>query len=181
MIYVVTDEYRSDTIKVFMPYKPEEVKQDLRAKGKTVEKKKDIKTGKTVSALNNANAPLVIAPGDSSRISGNSIAKAVNANSGRNECKTNASQNDFIKLRKEMAAQDGDEEMIAIARKTFRIKCFSSEQVKNLSVLFLKDEGKYNFLDAAYLHVNDESNFSQLESLLTDAYYLNRFRAMLRH
>lgn len=80
-----------------------------------------------------------------------------------------------------MAAQKSDENMIVIARKTFVSKCFSTEQVKNLSSLFLKDEGCYNFFDAAYPHVNDTQNFQTLVSRLTDEYYINRFKAMIRH
>ncbi len=97
------------------------------------------------------------------------------------DCKSMATDEDFLKLRKKMAAQKSDENMIVIARKTFVSKCFSTEQVKNLSSLFLKDEGCYNFFDAAYPHVNDTQNFQTLVSRLTDEYYINRFKAMIRH
>ena len=71
--------------------------------------------------------------------------------------------------------------MIAVARKTFKSTCFSTEQIKNLSVLFLKDDGRYKFFDAAYPFVYDTQNFSSLQQLLTDPYFIDRFKAMIRH
>jgi hypothetical protein len=97
------------------------------------------------------------------------------------DCKTYASDEDFLKLRKKMAAEDTDDAMIAIAQKFFKAKCYTTDQVKNLSALFLKDAGKYRFFDLAYQFVSDSSSFSTLESQLSDAYYISRFKAMVRH
>lgn len=97
------------------------------------------------------------------------------------DCKNFASDDDFLKLRKKMAAEDNDDDMINIAKKTFKTRCFSVEQIKNLSVLFLKDSGKYNFFDAVYPFVADSHNFSTLQSQLTESYYINRFQVMIRH
>ena len=97
------------------------------------------------------------------------------------DCKNMASDKDFIALRKKMAAEESDDDMVTAARKVFKTKCFTSEQVKNLCVLFLKDDGKYKFLDAAYPFVYDTDNFKQLGSLLTEEYYLNRFKAMIKN
>ena len=69
--------------------------------------------------------------------------------------------------------------MINAAKKVFRSKCFTTENIKNLSTLFLNDEGKYNFFDAAYPHVSDTGFFSTLENQLTDSYYIKRFKAMI--
>lgn len=96
------------------------------------------------------------------------------------DCKANASDEDFLKLRKKMAAEDNDEEMVAVAKKAFRSKCYSTEQVKNLGVLFLNDAGRYQFFDAAYPFVYDTGNFSTLQQQLTDTYFITRFQAMIR-
>lgn len=96
------------------------------------------------------------------------------------DCKAFASEEDFMKLRKKMAAEDNDDDMVTVARKVFKAKCFTVEQVKNLSVLFLKDDGRYKFFDAAYPFVSDSYNFSSLEPLLKEEYYITRFKAMLR-
>ena len=80
-----------------------------------------------------------------------------------------------------MAAKETDDAMISEAKNYFKTKCFTSEQVKNLSALFLNDENKYKFFDAAYSYVSDADKFSALQSEIKDEYYINRFRAMLRN
>lgn len=97
------------------------------------------------------------------------------------DCKNFAMEDDFLKLRKKMIAKDLDDEMIVIAKKVFKVKCFTVEQVKNLSAIFLKDSGKYAFFDMAYPFVADSHNFHILKSQLTESYYIDRFQAMLRH
>lgn len=97
------------------------------------------------------------------------------------DCKAQASEDDFLKLRKKMAGESGNDEMIRVAKKTFKAKCFTTEQVKNLGVLFLKDEGKYAFFETAYSFVSDTDIFSSLENQFTDTYYINRFKAMIHH
>lgn len=106
---------------------------------------------------------------------------AVKATMVNSDCKSFASEEDFLKLRKRMAAEDSDEEMIRISRNSFKTKCYTVEQVKNLSVLFLNDGGKYAFFDTAYPFVSDSHNFNILQSQLSDAYYLDRFKVMIRH
>ncbi len=96
------------------------------------------------------------------------------------DCKSTAGEEDFLKIRKKMIAQKEEDEMINAAQKLFRQKCYSTEQVKNLSVLLLKQESKYKFFDTAYPFVYDSTNFRELESQLTDTYFVSRFRAMIR-
>lgn len=99
----------------------------------------------------------------------------------RNYCADTATESDFRKLRKKMAAHNNDDDMVSEAAKSFRAKCFSVEQVKHLSSLFLFDSGKYKLFDAAYTHVGDVENFTRLQAELSDKYYINRFQAMLRN
>lgn len=97
------------------------------------------------------------------------------------DCKAVATEDDFMKTRKKMTAQKSDDDMVNAAKKLFRQKCYSTAQVKNLSVLFLKDEGKYKFFDAIYPFVYDSPEFKQLESQLSEAYYISRFKSMIRN
>ena len=94
-------------------------------------------------------------------------------------CRVAASHNDFLKLRKNMAARDSDEDMMQDARKAFRSKCFSTEQIRNLSVLFLTSGGKYHFFDVAWGHVTDPHLFPELESEIREDYFLKRFKALI--
>ena len=97
------------------------------------------------------------------------------------DCKILASNEDFLRLRKKMAGENQADKMIAFARKTFKLKCFTTDQIKNLSVLFLKDMDKYNFFDVAYPFVPDAQNFVSLQTQLSDNYYIDRFKVMIRH
>ena len=106
---------------------------------------------------------------------------ATNTLSFNSDCKANASDDDFLKIRKKMAAETTDEGMVDAAKKFFKVKCYSVEQVKNLSLLFLSDAGKYSFFDASYAHIYDTQNFASLESQLKEEYFINRFKAMIRN
>lgn len=99
--------------------------------------------------------------------------------SENSDCKAFATDNDFLKLRKKMAAENNTDEMIAAAKKYFKSRCFTTEQIKNLSFLFLNDEGKYRFFDAAYPFTSDSSQYSILQEQLKVEYYINRFKAMI--
>ena len=79
-----------------------------------------------------------------------------------------------------MASENNAEDMIKVAKKYFKIKCYGTEQIKDLSYLFLTDKGKYMFFDAAYPFTSDSNKYQTLQSQLTDEYYLNRFKAMIR-
>lgn len=94
-------------------------------------------------------------------------------------CAEVAAESDFFALRKAMAAAEGDDDMISQAKKYFKLKCFSVPQIKNLGALFLNDESKYNFFDAAYKYATDKTAFATLETELKDPYFINRFKAML--
>ena len=95
-------------------------------------------------------------------------------------CRAVASMNDFLRLRKNMAAQLNEEAMTEVARKFLKSKCISAQQASNLGVLYLTDQGRYAFFDTCFEHVSDPAAFVMLEKQLTDIYYINRFRAMLR-
>lgn len=99
--------------------------------------------------------------------------------SENSDCKAFATDNDFLKLRKKMAAENTTDDMIAAAKKYFKSRCFTTEQIKNLSFLFLDEEGKYKFFDAAYPFTSDSSQYSSLLEQLKDEYYINRFKAMI--
>lgn len=108
------------------------------------------------------------------------LPKVVKSSRVNSDCKAFADNEDFLKLRKKMASENSDNNMIKVARKIFNSKCFSTEQIKNLSFLFLTNEGKYKFFDEAYQFASDSDQYYTLQSQLTDSYYLNRFKAMIR-
>ncbi|HSC39652.1 MAG TPA: DUF4476 domain-containing protein [Chitinophagaceae bacterium] len=95
-------------------------------------------------------------------------------------CKNIAWDSDIDKLRVKMMAVKNDDDKIGVAKKFFKQKCLTVKQVKALSELFVTDEGKYKWFDAAYPSVSDVADFRQLGDLIKDNYYQSRFKAMIR-
>lgn len=98
-----------------------------------------------------------------------------------NECSEKATQDDFFKVRKSMAAVTSDDEMIEVARRVFQTKCFSTLQIKNLSSLFLNEEGKFQFFVATHTHVSDKENFRNLQSEFKEEKYIQLFADLVAH
>jgi hypothetical protein len=93
-------------------------------------------------------------------------------------CQSTAGESDFLKLRKKMAAGKNDDAMMTEAKKAFKEKCYSSEQVRNLGNLFLTEPGKFQFYEAAYPTVSDPDRFAPLESEFKDPYFIHRFKSL---
>ena len=112
---------------------------------------------------------------------GNAVAENTASTSSVNvaTCKSTASDKDFLKLRRKMASKDTDDDMLDEARKEFRGTCYSVEQVRYLSGLFLTSASKYRFFDAAFEHVSDRSNFASLSNEIKDEHYTKRFKALI--
>ena len=96
------------------------------------------------------------------------------------DCKSIAVEDDFFKLRKKMAAQKDEDEMVRACDKFFKAKCYSTMQIKNLSALFLTDRGRFGFYSAAYPFVHDTQNFKTLGIQLSEEYYVNLFNALTK-
>lgn len=203
---VYTDEYRgnTDTIRIFIPYselgttgkQSEQVNQDI--KNAEPQKQRDTvslekEKGVTIEKEEKKEVDVPVKEKDSGTVVLGNIDQHVNKADTGNEkpatepalsinavCKETATIDDFMKLRKKMASQKTDENMIITAKKVFVTRCFSTEQVGNLSVLFLSDAGRYGFFDAAYPYISDAAQFGSLISKLSEEYYINRFRAMIR-
>jgi hypothetical protein len=110
-----------------------------------------------------------------------SIGKNKTETTETKKCQTVASNDDFLKLRRKMAGRTNDDGMLDEAKKYFKSTCFSTEQVKNLSTMFLSNAGKFNFFTAAYNHTTDVENFSSLQSELKGEEYINRFKEMVNN
>ncbi len=209
MVYTVADGASVDTVRVFIPAGKESVVTKAEEPPVAITAPPVVDTVKTVAPsekpkekfidmeLPNPNS--VTAPGQQGispkdtiievkkvpdtpidkpqvPVSGKPGAKMINSN-----CRDFAANDDFLKLRKKMAAAEAEDDMVAIAKKTFKTKCFTTEQIRNLGVLFLKDADRYNFFYAAYAWVSDSENYPGLQAQLTEEYYINLFKAMIRH
>jgi hypothetical protein len=177
LIPVEKDILENSSEKIGVNNKP---KEDIKVKDANPvivakdEKKKETKFLEI--ELANPNGKISEIRGDSMQHQNISKSQMINS-----DCKNLATNEDFLKLRKKMAAAENPDDMIAVSKKFLKTKCFTTEQLKNLSVLFLSDAGKYSFFDAAYPFVSDSQNYTQLESQLTETYYINRFKVMVKH
>jgi hypothetical protein len=86
-----------------------------------------------------------------------------------------ATEKDFLQLRKQMILEENEETMIEISEKAFQSLSYTTEMAKNLSVLFLKEKNRLTFLINAFKYVSDKQNFKPLSTLLTEENNLIQF------
>lgn len=167
IIYFDRSDEKVDTVRILIPPSKIKIDQDAQTANLSEIKKKDETT------VRETMPPKVD--------TGVEVKKEETENKvvNKSSCSATASDKDFMKLRKNMAAKSNDEGMIEEAKKSFRNKCFSSEQVRYLSTLFLTSAAKYQFFDASFNHIADKENFAALQSEIKDDYYLKRFKALV--
>jgi hypothetical protein len=98
----------------------------------------------------------------------------------RSNCARMAAEKDLQALRRKMVNIPDEDDMVSAALKDAKLRCYTTAQVKALSVVFTRQEGKYKLIDAVYPYVYDPSNYGELEPLLTDKYFIHRFRALVQ-
>ena len=96
------------------------------------------------------------------------------------DCSKFATDNDVDKLRVKMMNEKDAGNRIFIAHKVFKSMCFSTKHIKGLSELFPNDELRFRFFETAWPFVSDTVNFKSLEETLTDAFFVTRFRTLLK-
>jgi hypothetical protein len=191
IIYLVDNGNKQrDTVSVIIPIeKDTEQKKIVNGNAKTDVKFLDIEVNpaskkdtalvivKDTAELKKEKPPVVT---DSVQERKQTITTIVKSKRLNADCGSMATEDDFKKLRKKMAAETNDDAMIYEARKQFRLKCYTTGQIKNLGSLFLTDASRYSFYDAAYSRVFDPGEFETLLDELKEEYYKTRFKAMLR-
>ncbi len=93
------------------------------------------------------------------------------------DCHDFATDYDLDKLREKMLYLTKDEDRIAAARKTFKLKCFSTRQIRALCEVFTAEATKFRFLEAAWPFAADE-RFHELSNLLADPVYISKFKVL---
>lgn len=93
------------------------------------------------------------------------------------DCRNFASDDDAARLKGKMQAISDDEARIAAAKKVFKLKCFTTNQLKSLTEPFAKEAVKYRFLETAYPFVSDD-RFRELSGLFTDSLYIAKFKTL---
>ncbi|HET6253013.1 MAG TPA: DUF4476 domain-containing protein [Puia sp.] len=96
------------------------------------------------------------------------------------DCHAFATDYDVDKLRVRMLSAENDDDRIQTAYKIFKIKCFSTRQIRALTEVFTTDAAKFKFLGTAYPFVSD-GQFPELGDVFSDPGYAGKFRTMTAH
>jgi hypothetical protein len=95
-------------------------------------------------------------------------------------CTTEATDADMEMVTMLIKGEKDPDDGLEMAKKGMKIKCVQTAQVRKLALLFEGQEERYRLLDMAYRYTIDRQHYISLSDLLTDPYYLNRFKAMLQ-
>lgn len=91
-------------------------------------------------------------------------------------CSAIAEEKDFLKLRRKMTQEDNEERMIEVAEKSFKDKCYSTDQVRYLAVLFINEDNRLAFIKMSVTFISDLSSFSTLQQLFNTEKNINSFK-----
>lgn len=91
-------------------------------------------------------------------------------------CSSNAEEKDFLKLRRKMTQEDNEEKMIEVAEKAFKDKCYSTDQVRYLAVLFINEDNRLAFIRISVNYISDLSLFGTLQQLFNTEKNINSFK-----
>lgn len=192
LTYVVPGKEKNDTVVLFISY-PKAVKETkavIETKVKDNNKvvpSSEIKKGENKTDTSTAKQSKVKVQAEGNRnkatIGKDSVkvdqVKNTKETDTANHCRNVATERDFINLRRRMVDQYEEKLMQEVALQSFRKKCYTSLQIKNLCVLFLKEKSRLEFLKSAYPFAKDKENFYLLQSLFADPAIIAQFRSML--
>jgi predicted HTH transcriptional regulator len=94
-------------------------------------------------------------------------------------CITLANDEDFLLLRREMVAAESELKMIDIAMNSLIKKCWKADQIKNLAVLLLNDDNRFEFIKMSKIYLVDKQQFVNMLPLMTTEKNINNFKALL--
>jgi hypothetical protein len=165
-IYLEQYNFSTDTIRIMIPYNE---KLLITAGAPVIKAPEPVKE----APVRKVEEPVITAqPATAEK---NATLEVINT-----DCKNLATENDLDKLRVRLIHDKAVDDKYNTARKYFRNRCFTVNQIRALTELFPTDETKYRFFDIAFPFVSDTGNFYKLENLIESAYYKNRFKAMLQ-
>jgi len=92
--------------------------------------------------------------------------------------KPEATNEDFLKTRLDMAAAATEEDMLKAAKLSFKNKMYTTEQIKNLGVLFLNEKGRLRFFEIAKPSISDINHFAMLQNQFTQPDLIDKFNSL---
>ena len=91
-------------------------------------------------------------------------------------CMSVAEEKDFIKVRRKMTQEDNEVKMIEVAEKAFKDKCFNTDQIRYLAVLFINEDNRLAFIKMSVTYTSDLSMFGSLQQLFNTEKNIKSFK-----
>ncbi len=98
------------------------------------------------------------------------------SNQYNRSCVNLATEADYGKARRLMSSETTDEKMIASAKRSYKNTCFTTEQIRNLGLLFLSEQSRYKFFVASRPSIYDVFNYPSLEAEFKAPNMIDQFR-----
>ncbi|MCX6208292.1 MAG: DUF4476 domain-containing protein [Bacteroidetes bacterium] len=110
-----------------------------------------------------------------------STGTAINTERNTNiNCKQFAEEIDVKNFTIAVQAELKVKDRLKVANNYFKEKCYTVNQIKRLSSLFINSNGKFVFFKQAQQSISDIQNFSSLETELTDTNIKEEFKAFVK-
>jgi hypothetical protein len=91
-------------------------------------------------------------------------------------CVNLATEADYGKIRRLMSAETTDDKMVQLAKSMFKNRCFTTEQIKKLGLLFISEQSRLKFFQVAKSFIYDVFNYASLETEFTIPSVIELFR-----
>ncbi len=98
-----------------------------------------------------------------------------------NNCTAVATERDVSFFSSQIQAALMLKQKLKVAGSVLKEKCYTTNQIKRLGVLFLNESGKFNFYRLARTSVSDIANFYSLEKEFKDETLKKEFMALINH
>lgn len=98
----------------------------------------------------------------------------------KNNCKNFANEIDVKNMTIALQAEVKVRERLKLASLFMKEKCYSINQIKRLSSLFINSAGKFQFFKQAQQSISDLNNFNLLETELTEPQIIEEFRVFAK-
>ena len=176
--YIIYEADKIDTVLLFISYNDKSINKELPIVAKVQENPQSIEVTIKVTEKEEPKIQEQLVTNENP-VSTDSLSAVVGVISTNKSCNFLAEEKDFIRLRRLMTSEDTEDKMIDIAKNGFLARCYTTEQIKNLAVLFLKEDTRLIFLQASYPYSSDPYNFNGLQNLLTEERNIISFKSML--
>ena len=95
-------------------------------------------------------------------------------------CKEVATEEQAAEFKKQLLRLATEQKMMVAVKQLLSERCYSTIQIRELSTVFLTDQGKYDFLLEAWPSLSDKENMLSLSTVFTNKEMADRFKELLQ-